>query len=443
MSNKINFAQLTNASELWIIRTDKIDYKNINIAGATTVTLGTDLGMVKKSYSFKSINCGESTCNNKARDFSTTSNAVDVAFPIQYSTTDVKEGALVVQYASSVDLPTASVVVRVYVTGDSANYNEYVVETAKYVDANTAYSAVIKLTDAEGTLITPTAIGGTGLGSAGTPEIQLVVTDAGVASYTLSVLNVSFIPDVSDLNCQKILKFGCINTVQYNSTLDTVLKRCFPSDYSTAPVEEELTTELLGLPVYFHLLDPRAKLNKNVGVGRLEVAEASVSAKTVNGINYGAYQLPSTFASSCNITSVELPTCGGLNEADIVCTVNASQDLLGNEYVIFEESGDGTITNWVLVDDQYVGQTITITYTVADTGCLVTFDDGNMAGANFEIVIKFDMVDTNGVKSPVETRISNVKPTSFPSINLSGTDEVTNSLSFKFKRTDVSFDVVC
>ena len=66
-----------------------------------------------------------------------------------------------------------------------------------------------------------------------------------------------------------------------------------------------------------------------------------------------------------------------------------------------------------------------------------------MAGANFEIVIKFDMVDTNGVKSPVETRISNVKPTSFPSINLSGTDEVTNSLSFKFKRTDVSFDVVC
>lgn len=47
------------------------------------------------------------------------------------------------------------------------------------------------------------------------------------------------------------------------------------------------------------------------------------------------------------------------------------------------------------------------------------------------------MEGTDGKKKDVDIRISNVKPTTFGTLTLSGTDEVENNITLKFKRGDV------
>lgn len=442
MTNIYNFAQLTNSDRVIIRRTDKIDYKSIAITGAITPVTGTDLGMVRKTYSFKTLNCSESSCANKARDFSTTVSTVDVPIEIPYSTLDVANGAINIQYATDTTLTNASVTMRVYVSGDSANFNEYVVTTGQYIPANTPYSATIRLVNEDG-LPTPTAIGGTGLGTTGTPVVELIVNDVVATTYTLSLLSVSFIPDVFDLNCEQQLSFGCLNTVEYTSGLETVAKRCSATEYSTAVVEEELTIEALGLAQHFLLLDPRAVLEKNAQVGRIETAQVTMVSKTINGVDFGAYQLPSTFIGACNFTSVELTNCGGNVNAELVCITNASQELNDDEYMLYVESSASGDTYWLLTSDNHIGESLSISYTVLGTGCLVTYDDGIVNDATFEIIQSFKMIDNVGNKKNVEVRIQNVKPTSFPTINLSSDTEVANTLTFKFKRSDVSIDMDC
>ena len=438
MATKYNFAQLTNASKFRLTKKKKITYRTISTAGTETLTLGTDLGNVTKSFGAQTLNCFETVCSFTARDTSTLANTVDVAYAIQYSTLDVKKGALVIQYGTSVDLPTASVRIRLYVTGSPTNYNEYVIDALKYVDSNTTYSSVIKLTNTDGTAILPTSVGGTGLGSSGTPEVEVIVNDPGVAAYTLSLFDILYIPDPSELECEDKFEWSCIDTSTYNSTLTTIVKRCFASEYSTEAVEEELEVVLQGLNRHFWLIDPRAVYSKTKTLGVTETVTTTLSAKTVNGINYASYQLPTTFAQGCDISGVELPSCGDLVDATKLCLNNASQALLTDQYMIYEESNNNSALYYILVNSSHVGESATVTYVVNGSNSVVQFDDERINDVYYDAEQDFQIIGTDGKKVSITIKLANVKPTTFPTLNLSGTAEVTNTVNFKFKRKDVT-----
>lgn len=443
MDTKYNFSQLKSSSEVTIIRHHKVTYRTIPLTQTFNMVVGTDSGMSKKTYYATSINCNEKLCNNKARDFLTVGQAINAQGSISYSPIDVKKGAIRFQLASNSLLTSANIIVRVSTNADTVNYNEYAVLTAGRLEIDTPYSYIVKLSDLDGNLITPTATAGTGMGSTGTTTFNILVNDTVIATqYTVSLLEVSFIPDVTDLNKDIALDYGCIDSVQNSNTFSVIARRCFAPQWSNEAKVDELTLSVRALPESFRLLNPEAIITENQQIGQIETTKAPLTAKTINGVNYASYQLPTDFAPTCNFDSVELPNCGSFKKQIKLAHDNAFQDLLSDEYIVYREVVSGNDQYYILVDDQFVGQEAFVKYTKVTTGSIVSFSPDNKDNVYYEFIGQVQMQGTDGKEIESEIRINNVLPTSVPNINLSGTDEVVNEITLSYNSKDMTITTV-
>lgn len=158
----------------------------------------------------------------------------------------------------------------------------------------------------------------------------------------------------------------CTTAIEPSQSRSRNTDDCGETDWDTSGKENTISLTINKRTANDYLLDVTAEKEREVSGYMPISAEATVEAVTINGIDFGKVQFSDIYNNGCGLTAAYIDgNCGKVN-LERVSSVTPMQ-LGDNEYQILDGVADPSQIGTFLVDDTYVGSTMTVTYLKAMT----------------------------------------------------------------------------
>lgn len=345
---------------------------NTRTAGTTGVGV-TGLFFNAANVPEDAFGCSKNKCFNTGT-LQGTASATTVTFPEIAKTMDATlyAAGLLTGY---VLLPEADAAVTVNVEiadyYDSAftNTDTYAVSIKPELGAG-LYPFVIDLgtepTSSKGNGWTPSTLG-----------VRIKAGLTGVKSGDIvGISSFAFFESIEDLQIDKTVIVSCIDSIGDSQSFDVVEGACSTSEYD--PNSGTMTGTITANKVSgnFWLLNPTAYKEDADTIGIPSIVTRTVTAETINGVEYGVIQLSDMVEDECGFIYIQTPGCA--NNASELIRVSSPQPLTldATQYQVLSTASGLANLGKILVSKDWVGQELNIVYRKAvDAEVIVVKDE--------------------------------------------------------------------
>lgn len=312
-----------------------------------------------------------------------------------------------------------------YTDMDWTNYSTstYTVHARNGGTGSANYPVVWDLTDITKT----TGTGWTG-GAVGT---KLRVTIAGTnlkANDRVGLSSLAFFESSEDLEVNKVIALGCINTIGNSQNFDVIEGQCSESEYNTNSGSDQVSLTINKWSKNFEWLNPTWHTSEEESFGIPYVVTRTVQAGTGDLEGWGVIQLSDMDMSTCGFVYINTPGC--VNNSTELTRISSPIPIKfgtadGNKFQVLTTSFNGVENmGTILVAPEWIGAQLNVIYRQMRTA-EVSYVNNEFREFNVNIMVPFRQKDKTIVWHYYENAFMTVD-----NYNISRTDDSTRDVTF-------------
>ena len=312
-----------------------------------------------------------------------------------------------------------------YTDTDWTNYSTstYVVHARNGGTGSANYPAVFDLAAPTKT----TGSGWTG-GSVGT-KVRITIDGTNLkANDRVGVSSFAFYESSEDLETNKVIALGCINTAGNSQTFDVIEGQCSESEYNTNSGSDTLSLTINKWSKNFEYLNPTYHTSEEDTFGFPYVVTRTVQAGTGELAGWGVIQLSDMDMSSCGYVYINTPGC--VNNATELTRISSPVPIKfgtadGNKFQVLTTSYNGVENmGTILVAPEWIGADLNIIYRQLRSA-EVAYVNNEFREYNVSLMVPFRQKDKTLVWHYYENAFLTVD-----NYNISRTDDSTRDVTF-------------
>lgn len=385
---------------------------------------GTLIGYVKEDIPISKIGCLETECTLSGTNYSTqTATNVHFNFLLNTDFTEASELDFYVYVPANGIYPIT--VGLVNIGGGWADITGYNNLSVTANDGAGWYPVVIDLTQ-------PVTISGTGY----VPSTQGAIVNiqvTGLVGDTLGVSSLTVRESIDDLKCETKVVAKCLSGLEISPEVTYTESVCYGKKATDLTVSGSFTAKMLEnkfFSIYNGVITEEGEFYTMKSIN-----DVVITSTTVNGQTYGQIDLSDFTGDKCADTELILNICVDGQKGkrmNKLCIQDFSQsDLSTEDYIILSTENGDSRDGQIIVDSSLIGQSVCISYPVAEAGTQFSFTDE----VNDDVVSALFLDKTNaGKKYSIE--IPRMHITTMPLSLTSDNSEPEIQISFTTSKDD-------
>lgn len=279
-------------------------------------------------------------------------------------------------------------------------------------------------------LATPTKTTGTGWtgGAVGT-KIRVTVDGANLAAGDkVGISSLAFFESNEDLETNKVIALGCINTIGSSQSFDVIEGQCSESEYNTNSGSTTVSLTVNKHSKNFEYLNPAWHTSEESEFGIPYIVTRKVVAGTGDLEGYGIIQLSDMDMSTCGFVYINTPGC--VNSSTELTRISSPVPVNfgtgdADKFQVLTTSFNGVENmGTILVSKDWVGTELNVIYRQM-RNAEVSYVNNEFREFNVNIMVPFRQKDKSIVWHYYENAFMTVD-----NWNISRTDDSTKEITF-------------
>lgn len=320
---------------------------------------------------------------------------------------------------------TVTLDIAAYTDTDWSNYSTstYTVHARNGNNASANYPVVFDLA-------APTKTTGTGWtgGAVGT-KVRITIDGTNlVAGAKVGVSSLAFFEDIADLESNKVIALGCINTIGTSQNFDVIEGQCSESEFNTNSGSTSVSLTVNKWSKNFEYLNPTWHTSEETEFGIPYIVTRTVQPGTGELADFGLIQLSDMDMSTCGFVYINTPGC--VNSSTELTRINSPVPVKfgtadGDKFQVLTTAYNGVDNmGTILVSKDWVGAQLNVIYRQMRSA-EVSYVNNEFRDYNVTIMVPFRQKDKTIVWHQYENAFLTVD-----NWNISRTDDTTRDITF-------------